>query len=85
MFREQPGFLGILFLRAGSECQTLTLWTDAAAVAAMSASVSYQEAVRCLLKQGLLRGEQTVQIFTDVGGMLDPAALRNLNGQKEAI
>jgi heme-degrading monooxygenase HmoA len=76
MFRKQPGFLGMLFLRAGSECQTLTLWTDAAAVAALTASASYKETVDCLLKKGLLRGEPTVEIFTGVGGMFDPVALR---------
>lgn len=84
MFRKQSGFLGMLFLRAGSECQTLTLWTDAAAVAALTASVSYQETVDCLLQQGLLRGEPTVEIFTGVGGTLDPVAFRYFNGQKDA-
>ena len=84
MFRKQPGFLGILFLRAGSECQTLTLWTDAAAVAAMTASASYKETVCCLLEMDLLRGEQTVEMFTGVGGELDPAALLEyFNGQKK--
>lgn len=76
MFRKQPGFLGMLFLRAGSECQTLTFWTDTAAVEALTASVSYKETVDHLLKKGLLRGEPTVEIFTGVGGTLDPVALR---------
>lgn len=75
MFRKQPGFLGMLFLRAG---------TDATAVAALTASVSYKETVDCLLNQGLLRGEPTVEIFTGVGGTLDPVAFRYFNGQRDA-
>jgi heme-degrading monooxygenase HmoA len=84
MFRKQSGFLGMFFLRAGSECQTLTFWRDTAAVEVLTTLVSYKETVDHLLKKGLLRGEPTVEIFTGVGGMLDPVALRYFNVQKDA-
>ncbi len=64
MFREQRGLLGVLFLReADDRAAALTFWEDEEAIRALAASPSYKETVETLLATGLLRGEQTVEVF----------------------
>jgi heme-degrading monooxygenase HmoA len=64
MFRQQSGFLGVLFLReANDRAAALTLWRDEEAIQALEASPLYNLTVEALLATGLLRGEQTVEVF----------------------
>lgn len=71
MFREQRGLLGVLFLReADDRAAALTLWEDEEAVQALATSPSYRETVEALLATGLLRGEQTVEVFEVKDGEL---------------
>ncbi len=71
MFREQRGFLGVLFLREGADrAAALTLWEDMAAVEALTTSPSYLRTVQVLVNTGLLIGEQSVDVFEVKGGRL---------------
>ena len=64
MFREQRGLLGVLFLReADDRAAALTFWEDEEAIQALATSPSYNRTVETLLATGLLRGEQTVEVF----------------------
>lgn len=75
MFRQQTGFLGVLFLRTPHDCAALSFWEDAAAVAALGDSASYQETARRLQATGVLRGEQSVEVFEVRGGAMERALL----------
>ena len=71
MFREQRGFLGVLFLREGADrAAALTLWEDMAAVEALTTSPSYLRTVQVLVNTGLLIGEQSIDVFEVKGGRL---------------
>ncbi len=71
MFREQRGFLGVLFLREGADrAAALTLWEDMAAVEALTTSPSYLRTVQLLVNTGLLIGEQSIDVFEVKGGRL---------------
>ena len=71
MFREQRGFLGVLFLREGADrAAALTLWEDMAAVEALATSSSYLRTVEELVDTGLLIGGQSVDVFEVKGGRL---------------
>ena len=72
MFSAQPGFRGVLFGRAGSECTVVTLWEDDAAADALEASPAYRETVARIGAAGFLRGESTVERL-GVHGMRLPA------------
>lgn len=63
MFRQQPGFLGVAMFRRGEECVVLTLWHDAASVAALARSDSYTRTVSAILAAGFLQGEQTLETY----------------------
>ena len=75
MFRQQPGFLGVLFLRTGDGCATLTLWKDDAAVQALDDSPSYRIAVEKIEAAGFLRGVPAVETFRVAYGALEPAGM----------
>ncbi|HEY0628239.1 MAG TPA: hypothetical protein VGD23_02825 [Sphingomicrobium sp.] len=62
MFRQQPGFGGVLMLRDNSRCQVITLWASHDAIAALDGSSTYRETVQAILAQGFLRGEQKVEL-----------------------
>ncbi|MCA1847840.1 MAG: hypothetical protein LC704_02430 [Actinobacteria bacterium] len=71
MFREQRGLLGVLFLReADDRAAALTFWEDEEAIQALATSPSYNRTVEALLATGLLRGEQTVEVFEVKDGEL---------------
>ena len=71
MFREQRGLLGVLFLReADDRAAALTFWEDEEAIQALATSPSYNRTVETLLATGLLRGEQSVEVFEVEGGEL---------------
>jgi heme-degrading monooxygenase HmoA len=84
MLREQPGFLGVLFLKyAEHHASSLTIWEDAGAVEALRSSPSYREIVRGLAASGLLAGDQSVEVLEVEGGDLRPEALvRALDGTR---
>jgi heme-degrading monooxygenase HmoA len=63
MFRNQPGFRGVLFSAAGAVRIVITLWDDAEAAAALDASETYAETVAAIVATGFLRGESTVEVF----------------------
>jgi heme-degrading monooxygenase HmoA len=71
MFWEQRGLLGVLFLReADDRAAALTFWEDEEAIQALATSPSYNRTVEALLATGLLRGEQTVEVFEVKDGEL---------------
>lgn len=74
MFSGQPGFLGLLFGRAGTECTVVTVWEDDAAADALEASASYRETVARIGATGFLRGTSTVERMTVHGSRWSPAA-----------
>ncbi len=78
MFRQQTGFRGVLFLRTAHDCAALSFWEDAAAVAALGTSASYQETSHRLQATGMLLGEQSVEVFEVRGGTMEQALLAGL-------
>jgi heme-degrading monooxygenase HmoA len=74
MFRQQPGCLGVLFLRSGETCSALTFWRDLDSVKQLKTSQSYLEASAFYANSGMLLGEPSVEVFEVKGGFLDPAA-----------
>jgi heme-degrading monooxygenase HmoA len=64
MFKEQPGCLGVLFLRFEDECVALTFWSDWDAVNRLKTSKSYLEASAFYSESGMLTGEPSLQVFT---------------------
>ena len=84
MFQKQAGFLGVLFLRAPKECAALSLWEDMGAVDALATSPTYQETVSQLRATGLLRGQQSVEIFEARGGTVRSEALVKLGKRTHA-
>ena len=76
MFRRQPGFLAVLFLRENEDgVASLTIWDDVGAVEALTSSPSYRRTARELAESGLLVGEQLEEVFEVEGGDLRPEAL----------
>jgi heme-degrading monooxygenase HmoA len=76
MFRRQPGFLAVLFLReADDRAASLTIWEDTGAVEALINSPSYRRTARELAESGLLAGGQSEEVFEVEGGDLRPEAL----------
>ena len=69
MFWEQPGLIGVFFLREGADrAAALTFWEDMAAVEALATSPSYLRTVQELVDTGFLIGGQTVEILHVHGG-----------------
>jgi heme-degrading monooxygenase HmoA len=73
MFRAQPGFLGVLFLRAAGDCAVITLWKGADAIAALEASPTYLDTVAQITRTGFLTGESSVEVFEVHGGDISAA------------
>ncbi len=71
MFQQQPGVLGVLFLRSENDCVALSLWKDMDAVEALATSPTYLETVDRLLSTGLLRDKQTLEVLRVEGGLID--------------
>ncbi len=71
MFREQRGFIGVLFMREKADrVAVLTLWEDGKAVEELEASLLYRQTVEAILGSGLLAKEQTVEVFEVHGGQV---------------
>jgi len=58
MFRSHRGFRGCAFLRNGSECTVVTLWTGPEDVAALEASTLYRDAVAAIMATGFVRASE---------------------------
>lgn len=74
MFQQQPGCLGVLFLRSSENCFALSLWKDLESVERLKTSESYVEASAFYANSGMLLGEPLLQVFDVMGGFLDPRA-----------
>ena len=71
MFREQRGFIGVLFMREGEDrAAVLTLWEDEKALEELETSPLYRQTVEIILDTGLLAKEQTVEVFEVHGGQV---------------
>jgi len=78
MFKQQRGFLGVVFMHTPKGV-TLSIWEDRAAVEALATSETYQATVRDILVSGLLKGEQTTGVFEMFGGAALSTFLEFLN------
>jgi heme-degrading monooxygenase HmoA len=79
MFREQPGFVGVLFAANLAERAVITLWRDHGAARRLDQSEAYRSTVAAIDATGFLRGESTVEIFELEGFFLDDSAARSGN------
>jgi heme-degrading monooxygenase HmoA len=76
MFREQRGFIGVLFMREGADrAAMLTLWEDEEAIEELEASSLYRRTVEDILGSGFLAVEQSVEVFEVHGGQVSAAVL----------
>jgi heme-degrading monooxygenase HmoA len=73
MFRQQPGFLGVLFLRSEVDAAALTIWESREHVDRLADAPSYVATVERLQQTGLLCGEQSIEVFDLVAGDLAAA------------
>ena len=71
IFREQRGFIGVLFMREKADrVAVLTLWEDEKAVEELEASPLYRQTVEVILGSSLLAKEQSVEVFEVHGGQV---------------
>jgi heme-degrading monooxygenase HmoA len=76
MFREQRGFIGVLFMRERADrAAVLTLWEDEQSVDELEASPLYRQTVEAILGSDLLASEQSVELFEVRGGQVLAAKL----------
>ena len=78
MFRQQSGFLGVLFVGSDGRRAVATLWEDADSIERLSGSTTYQTTVSRLVETGLLRGQQSVEVLTEHGDPPHVEALERL-------
>src|SRR5438067_13259401 len=70
MFRQQQGFLGVVFGGRGSDRVVVSFWEDETAVERLATSTTYQATVRDILGTGFLIGTPTTDVFAVHGGQL---------------
>jgi hypothetical protein len=75
MFHQQPGCLGVLFLRSGEKCCALSFWKDLELVDRLKTSQSYLEASDFYSTSGMLLGKPSLRVFDVKGGFLDLEAI----------
>ena len=63
MFREQPGFAGVLFAANLAERAVITLWRDLASAQGLDQSETYRRTVAEIEGTGFLRGNSSVEVF----------------------
>ncbi len=86
MFREQRGFIGVLFMREEADrAAVLTLWEDEKAVEELEASLLYRQTVEVILGSGLLAMEQSVKVFEVHGGQVLAGELAASLGSSSSI
>ena len=71
MFQNQPGCLGVLFLRNSNKCEVISFWNDAESIEALSTSQSYLKTVGDIKSRGFLGEKQEIKVFELHGGFLD--------------
>jgi heme-degrading monooxygenase HmoA len=88
MFREQRGFIGVLFMREKADrAAVLTLWEDEKEVEDLEVSPLYRQTVEAILGSGLLAREQSVELFKVHGGRVlaaDLAASQRDSGDRSS-
>jgi heme-degrading monooxygenase HmoA len=70
MFKQQPGCLGVFFLRSADDCLALTFWKDMDAVNKLKHSESYLQASAFYEQSGMFLGEPSLEVFEVKGGFL---------------
>jgi heme-degrading monooxygenase HmoA len=76
MFREQPGFVGVLFAAKPGQRAVITLWSDVAAAKRLDQSATYKRTVADIEATGFLYGESTVEVLELEGFFLEDSATR---------
>jgi hypothetical protein len=71
MFREQPGFVGVLFAANGAERAVITLWQDLDSAEQLDRSETYTRTVAEIAATGFLRGESSVEVLELEGFFLE--------------
>ncbi len=77
MFREQLGFVGVLFAANRTERAVISLWQDAGSAEGLDESESYKATVAAIEATGFLRGESTVATLELHGWWLDDGAAKS--------
>jgi heme-degrading monooxygenase HmoA len=62
MFRQQPGYVGVVMSRSGSTCLVSSFWRSMNEVETLERSASYQAVVRRILSAGFLQDPQTTDV-----------------------
>lgn len=75
MFRQQEGFIGVLFAAAATGRAVITLWRDLDAVATLDASPTYKNTVAEIEATGFLRGESTLEVLELEDTFFEPTIL----------
>ncbi len=76
MFREQRGFIGVLFLREEADrAAVLTIWEDEQAVEELETSSSYRQTAEAILGNGFLSRGQSVEVLKVHGGQVSAGQL----------
>jgi hypothetical protein len=77
MFREQPGFVGVLFAANLAERTVITLWRDIASAQRLDQSETYKSTVAEIEATGFLRGESSVEVLELEGFFVEDASARS--------
>ena len=79
MFLEQPGCLGVLFLRdSPGMYRVCSFWEDRGGIDALANSTTYQQTVRGLIATDTLRGDASVELYEVMGGAVRGSDLSRL-------
>ncbi|MGE7368349.1 antibiotic biosynthesis monooxygenase family protein [Neorhizobium sp. NPDC001467] len=62
MFRQQPGYVGVVMSRSGSTCLVTSFWRSMDDVEMLERSASYQEVVRGILSAGFLTDTKAAEV-----------------------
>jgi heme-degrading monooxygenase HmoA len=77
MFREQPGFVGVLFAANLAERTVITLWRDIASAQRLDQSETYKSTVAEIEATGFLRGESSVEVLELEGFFVEDTSARS--------
>jgi heme-degrading monooxygenase HmoA len=84
MFKDQPGFQGVLFARQTADCAVITFWDRPAAIEALESSPSYLATVDEINQTGVLVGDASVEILDIHAGEISLAARALLERRDQA-
>jgi heme-degrading monooxygenase HmoA len=74
MFKDQPGFLGVLFARQEADCVVITFWDQPDSIEALESSPVYLATVAEINQTGVLVGEASVEVLDIHAGDISLAA-----------